>query len=50
LPPVSAMPVEQLELRKSLHIFKQIWKGPNGILGGLGETDSWKTVALALSL
>jgi hypothetical protein len=24
LPPVSAMPVEQLELRKSLHIFKQI--------------------------
>ncbi len=26
----------------SLRIFEQIWNGPNGILRGLGETDSWK--------
>ncbi len=22
--------------------FRKIWNGPNGILRGLGETDSWK--------
>ncbi len=25
-----------------LHIFEQIWNGPNGILRCLGGTDSWK--------
>jgi hypothetical protein len=36
LPPVST------ELRKSPRIFEKIRNGPNGILRGLGETDSWK--------
>ncbi len=42
LPPVSMTIVVQLELRKSPWIFARIWNGPNGILKGLGETDSWK--------
>ncbi len=29
-------------LAKSLRIFKKIQNGPNGILWGWGETDSWK--------
>jgi hypothetical protein len=29
-----------LELRISPRIFEKIRNGPNGILGGLGETDS----------
>ncbi len=40
LPPVSSM--VHLELRISLWIFEKIWNGPNDILRGFGETDSWK--------
>ncbi len=40
LPPVSVTPVVHLELRISLWMFKKNWNGPNGILRGLGETDS----------
>ncbi len=32
----------KLNLRISPQIFEKIWNGPNGILRGLGETDSWK--------
>ncbi len=35
-------PVVHLELRISTQIFEKIWRGLNGILRGLGETDSWK--------
>jgi hypothetical protein len=42
LPPVSTTLVVHLELRISLQIFEKIRKGPNGILRGLGETDSRK--------
>jgi hypothetical protein len=40
LPPVSATPVVNLELRISPRIFEKIRNGPNGILWGCGETDS----------
>jgi hypothetical protein len=40
LPPVLLTPVVHLELQISLQIFQKIWNGPNGILRGLGETDS----------
>ncbi len=40
LPPVSLIPVVNLELRISPRIFKNFPNGPNGILRGLGETDS----------
>jgi hypothetical protein len=30
------------ELRITLRIFEKIRNGPNGILKGLEETDSWK--------
>jgi hypothetical protein len=40
LPPVSLTPVANLELRISPRIFEKIRNGPNGILRGLGETDS----------
>ena len=40
LPPVSLTPVVNLELRVSPRIFEKIRNGPNGILRGLGETDS----------
>jgi hypothetical protein len=40
LPPVSKTPVVNLELRISPRIFENIRTGPNGILRGLGETDS----------
>jgi hypothetical protein len=33
-------PVANLELRKSPRIFEKIRNGPNGIIGGLGKTDS----------
>jgi hypothetical protein len=36
LPPVSATPVANLELR----LLEKIRNGPNGILWGWGETDS----------
>ncbi len=43
VPPVSTTPVANLELRISLQIFiKKIWNRPNGIISGLGETDSRK--------
>ncbi len=34
--------VVHLDLRISPRIFEKIWNGPNGILWGWGETDSWK--------
>jgi hypothetical protein len=40
LPPVSLIPVVNLELRISPRIFENIRNSPNGILRGLGETDS----------
>jgi hypothetical protein len=40
LPPVSLTPVANLELRISPRIFEKIRNDPNGILRGLGETDS----------
>jgi hypothetical protein len=42
LPPVSLTPVANLELRISPRIFEKIRNYPNGMLRGLGETDSWK--------
>jgi hypothetical protein len=40
LPPVSATPVVNLELRISPRILEKIRNGPNGILCGWGVTDS----------
>ncbi len=42
LPPLSTTPVVHLELRISPRIFEKIRNDPNGILRGLGETDTWK--------
>ncbi len=42
LSPVSLTPVININLRISQRIFEKIQKGSNGILGGLGDTDSWK--------
>jgi hypothetical protein len=42
LPPVSLTPVANLELRISPRIFEKILNDPNGIIRGLGETDSRK--------
>jgi hypothetical protein len=42
LPPVSMTPVVHLELRIYPRIFEKNRNGPNGILRGFGETDSWK--------
>jgi hypothetical protein len=42
LPPVSLRPVANLELRISPRIFEKIRNDPNGIIRGLGETDSRK--------
>ncbi len=42
LPPVSLIRLVHLYLWISLRIFEKIWNGPNGILWGWGETDSWK--------
>ncbi len=42
LPPVSLIPVVHLDFRISPQIFEKIRNGPNGILWGWGETDSWK--------
>ncbi len=42
LPPVSTTPVANLELGISPQIFEKFRNGHNGILRGLGETDSWK--------
>ncbi len=40
--PLSLTPVANLMLRISPQIFEQIWNSSNGIIRGLGETDSWK--------
>jgi hypothetical protein len=40
LPLVSMTSVVHIELRISPRIFEKIRNGPNGILRGLGETDS----------
>ncbi len=40
LPPVSTTPVVHLELRISPRIIEKIQNGFNGVLRGLGETDS----------
>jgi hypothetical protein len=40
LPLVSTTPVANLELRISPRIFEKIRNSPNGMLSGLGETDS----------
>jgi hypothetical protein len=40
LPRVSTTPVVHLELRISPRFFEKIQSGCNGILRGLGETDS----------
>ncbi len=40
--PVSLTPVANLELVIPPRIFEKIRNDPNGILRGLGETDSWK--------
>jgi hypothetical protein len=40
LPPVSATPVVNIELRISERLLEKIRNGPNGILWGWGETDS----------
>jgi hypothetical protein len=44
LPPVSTSTtlVVHLELQMYQQIFEKIRIGPNGILRGLGEIDSWK--------
>jgi hypothetical protein len=42
LPPVSLIPVVHLDLRIALRIFGINRNGPNGILWGWGETDSYK--------
>ncbi len=42
---VSLIPVVHLDLRISPRIFEKIRTGPNGILWGWGETDSWKKLA-----
>jgi hypothetical protein len=40
LPPVSATPVVNFELRISSRLLEKIRNGPNGIIWGWGETDS----------
>ncbi len=42
LPTVSLTPVANLKLRISPRILEKNRNDPNGILRGLGETDSWK--------
>jgi hypothetical protein len=42
LPPVSLTPVANLELRIFPRIFEKIRNSPDGIIRGLGETDSRK--------
>jgi hypothetical protein len=40
--PLLLTPVANLMLRISPQIFEKIWNSSNGIIRGLGETDSWK--------
>ncbi len=42
LPPVLLKPVVHIDLGISPQVYEKIWNGPNGILWGWGETDSWK--------
>ena len=42
LPPVSLIPVVHLDSQISPRIFEKIRNDPNGIIRGLGETDSRK--------
>ncbi len=42
LSPVSLTPLINIHSRKSPWIFEKIWDGPNGVLRGPGDTDSWK--------
>ncbi len=43
LSPVSLTPVINIHSRISPQIFEKIQNGPNVILGGLGDIDSWKS-------
>jgi len=45
LPPVSATPWAA----KISANFKKIWNGPNGILWGMGEIDTWKNLMSKIS-
>ena len=42
LPLLPMTTMVHFELQISPQIYEKIWNGPNGILRGLGETDSWK--------
>ncbi len=42
LSPVSTTPAINIHSQLSPRIFEKIQNGPNRILGGLGDTDSWK--------
>ncbi len=42
LSPMSLIPVINIHSRISPRIFEKIRNGPNGILGGPGDNDSWK--------
>ncbi len=42
-------PVINIHSRLSLRIFEKILNGPNGIPGGLGDTDSWKNLKSKIS-
>ncbi len=42
LSPVSLTPLINIRSRISPRIFEKIWYGPNGILRGPGNTDSWR--------
>ncbi len=48
LPPVSMTPVVHFEMRISPRISDKIRYGPNGVLRGLGKTESWKNQKLKL--
>ncbi len=47
--PVSLTPVININSRLSPRIFEKIQNGPNGILGDLGDTDSWKKLRSKIS-
>ncbi len=46
---MSRTTVVHLELWISPQIFDKNWNGPYGIIGGLGETDSWKQLKTKVS-
>ncbi len=47
--PVSLTPAINIHSRISPRIFEKIQNGPNGILGGLGDTDSGKNLKTKIS-